>query len=305
MSSTFSKILVPIDDSLPARAATEAAIRIARECDAEVIFANAIDARVIVDMGELVKDQAGALLAQAQAEAEARAVKASAEILVGGLAATLTAFAGESGADLIVMGTHGRRGLEHFVLGSATEGVLRASAVPVLTLHSFAPGDEGAPLFSRLFVALDDSDSADAALLLATRYAAAANADVTCCIVVDADAVIRNAGVYGFDPDPILEQAREAANESLGRAAALARRSGVTVHGVVREDDAVVDGIIHSAKDEGADVIVMGTHGRRGVRRFLLGSVCEGVVRSSPLPVLVVRHAQAPAETIPSSAPAK
>lgn len=304
MSSTFSKILVPIDDSQPARAATEAAIRIARECFAEVVFANVIDARVIVDLGELVKDQAGALLAHARAEAEARSVKASAEILVGGLAPTLTAFAGESGADLIVMGTHGRRGLEHFVLGSATEGVLRASAVPVLTLHSFAPRDEGASAFSNLFVALDDSDSADAALALATRYAAAAHAKVTACIVVDADAVIRNAGVYGFDPDPLLEQTREAANESLGCAAALARRDGVSVHGVLREEDGVVDGIIQGAKEEGADLIVMGTHGRRGVRRFLLGSVCEGVVRSSPLPVLVVRHAQ-PAETIRSSAPAK
>jgi nucleotide-binding universal stress UspA family protein len=304
VSSAFSKMLVPIDDSEPAHAAIAAAIRLARECDAEVVFANAIDARVIVDMGELVKDQARALLAQALDEAKSGSVKASAEILVGGLVPTLTAFAAETRADLIVMGTHGRRGLEHFVLGSATEGVLRTSGVPVLTLHSFAAPDRPAPLFARLFVALDDSDPADAALALAVRYAGAAGAKVTCCSVVESSAVVRDAAVYGFDPEPILEQARETANALLGRAAALAHDSGVSVHGVVREDDAIVEGIIEAAREEGADLIVMGTHGRRGMRRFLLGSVSEGVVRGSSLPVLVTRAAQGPA-TISSSARAK
>jgi nucleotide-binding universal stress UspA family protein len=306
-SLVFAKLLVPIDDSPPARAATGVAIRLARECGAEIVFANAIDTRVIVDLGELVKDQAAALLARARDEAEAHSVRASTEILVGDLVPTLMAFAGECGAELIVMGTHARQGLEHFVLGSATEGVLRVATTPVLTLHrevvTEATGD--APTFSRLFVALDDSESSDAALVLAARYARARNAALTCCCVVETEGVLRNAAVYGFDPEPVLEQARETANALLGKAAAITSGMGVSAHGVVREDDAVIDGILRAAQDEEAGAIFVGTHGRRGLRRFLLGSVAEGVARDSTLPVFVTRYVAPAAETTVSSAPAK
>jgi nucleotide-binding universal stress UspA family protein len=290
VSSAFSKILVPIDDSDPARAAAETALRVARECGSEIVFAHALDARVIVDLGELVKDRAAALLAREREKAEARGLKSSAEILVGGLVKTLTEFAGETGADLIVMGTHARKGLSHLVLGSAAEGVLRASSVPVIVVRS-APqgGADDEPTFARILVALDDSGSGGAALSVALRYAATIGAELWCCTIVESEGVLRNAAVYGFDPKPIVRRLHTTAEKIVERALERARSRGIAAQGLVREDVAVVDGIIEAARDQDATLIAVGTHGKSGPGYFVLGSVAEGVVRNSPIPVLAVR----------------
>jgi nucleotide-binding universal stress UspA family protein len=84
---------------------------------------------------------------------------------------------------------------------------------------------------------------------------------------------------------------RQSGKQILERAEDMVRKAGVPVSSVLLESAAgpAADAIVRQAKKWKADVIVLGTHGRRGVRRMLMGSDAEQIVRSSPVPVMLVR----------------
>ena len=88
-------------------------------------------------------------------------------------------------------------------------------------------------------------------------------------------------------PFPIPEEVRQAVRTSLDAAIATAQARVPGVNGVLREGVAW-EAIVSVAKDVGADLVVIGSHGRRGLPRWLLGSVAERVVRRCPIPVLTV-----------------
>jgi nucleotide-binding universal stress UspA family protein len=87
---------------------------------------------------------------------------------------------------------------------------------------------------------------------------------------------------------------REGGRRTLDKAKALAEKAGVSAKTVLRETlgGAAADTIVREARKQRADLIVLGTHGRRGIRRMVLGSDAEQVVRVSPVPVLLVRAAK-------------
>src|SRR5439155_13800022 len=87
---------------------------------------------------------------------------------------------------------------------------------------------------------------------------------------------------------PVYEKARQWVAEELERWAAEAKQNGVTARTVVRTGTAHQE-IVDLAADERADLVVMGTHGRRGVSRVFLGSVADRVIRLAPCPLLTVR----------------
>ena len=92
--------------------------------------------------------------------------------------------------------------------------------------------------------------------------------------------------------DPIEQYeklADNAAEKTLNAAAAVAKQAGVACETLHVRDHAAVDGIITAAKDNGCDLIVTGTHGRRGINRMMLGSQAVKVLHHSEIPVLVVR----------------
>ena len=95
------------------------------------------------------------------------------------------------------------------------------------------------------------------------------------------------AGLYGTN---VIDSLREAGKNILQQAEALVRQQGVPVDGVLLESigGPAADLIVVQAREWPADLIVMGTHGRRGLRRFAMGSDAEGVVRGAPVPVLLV-----------------
>jgi nucleotide-binding universal stress UspA family protein len=95
------------------------------------------------------------------------------------------------------------------------------------------------------------------------------------------------AGLYGTN---LIDSLREAGKNILQQAETLVRQQGVAVHGVLLESigGPAADLIVTQAKEWPADLIVMGTHGRRGLRRLAMGSDAEGVVREAPVPVLLV-----------------
>jgi nucleotide-binding universal stress UspA family protein len=144
--------------------------------------------------------------------------------------------------------------------------------------------------FYRIVVPTDFSPCAKAALDLARRLAAAHGAELVIAHAVS-DAPLWSEGLMSAgDVERVLESMRERAAAELERLAAEARAGGVQARGVVRQGPAWRE-IVDLATDERADLVVVGTHGRGGVQRALMGSVADRVLRLAPCPVLTVREA--------------
>jgi len=127
-------------------------------------------------------------------------------------------------------------------------------------------------MFETLVVALDGSLCADRALELALQLAKAGSSKLALCSVAD----------------PALEGAHTHAQRIVDEALTRAQAAGVEAGGAVLDGEPVYE-IVSYAQCVGAGGIVIGTHGRSGIRRLLMGSVAEGVLRSAPVPILTVR----------------
>ncbi len=153
--STFRRILVPVDGSQPSDEAVAFGLRLAGEWAAEVIFAHVIDADRLVcaevpgiDVSAVLNEAGGdsrLLLERAAASATALGLTAQTRLREGRTVETLLALATDDGADLIVIGSHGRSGFKRLMMGSTTEMLLRSCRLPVLVVHAAEATPEGAP----------------------------------------------------------------------------------------------------------------------------------------------------------------
>ena len=143
-------------------------------------------------------------------------------------------------------------------------------------------------MYQRIFVPVDGSDASNRGLKEAVQLAKQHGARVRLLHVVDESVLALTPEVGVVD---ITDSLVQAGRKVLKDAAALAGRQGVKADTIMPENltGRVADIILREARRWQADVIVMGTHGRRGISHMLLGSDAEGVVRSSPVPVLLVR----------------
>ncbi|MEI5999999.1 universal stress protein [Paraburkholderia bengalensis] len=149
-------------------------------------------------------------------------------------------------------------------------------------------------MYERIVVALDDSACAQRALGEAVRLASLSHGVVEVLSVVDRGKWPE--GDTGYELEPETRIASSIASRVFEGAQQVLREAGV--RGTVRAIDAYgenVSAVLARAAEEcDADIIVIGTHGRRGTRRLLLGSVAESLVRATQKPVLVVRHDSTP-----------
>jgi nucleotide-binding universal stress UspA family protein len=143
-------------------------------------------------------------------------------------------------------------------------------------------------MFKKIVVALDGSHCAEQALEVALRLAETERAELGICSVVDPVMVMGTT-----PPSPALDlmvaDAERATNRRVTSAVEKARAKGVVASGELRRG-LPASQILAYAREFGADAIVMGTHGRGGVRRLLMGSVAEAALREAPVPVIVVRE---------------
>jgi nucleotide-binding universal stress UspA family protein len=163
-----------------------------------------------------------------------------------------------------------------------------------VTRRTFAPPDA---MYSRILVATDGSPTADKALAEAIQLAKTTGA--TLRVVHAVDSVYMSVEPELVSLRAIKEAQAKAGREILDRAEAQAKAQGVRVetrlHDIERLDQRIVDVIADEAASWPAELLVVGTHGRRGLHRLLLGSVAEGLVRIVSVPVLLVRDAGAAA----------
>jgi len=195
-------------------------------------------------------------------------------------------------ADLIVLGTRGRTGLEHILLGSTAERVLTMAPCPVLTIRE-ANGWEG-PLqrkpirFEQILVPTDFSDCSLEALEYGVQIVKARSAHLTLLHVLEPVA-------YGMDfmLARATEQDRTFANEQMQALGSRIRACGISLIETIR-GGLPADSIVDLARGSDCDLIIMGTHGRRGVSHLLKGSVAEAVLRRASCPVLAVKDFKFP-----------
>lgn len=141
----FKNLLVPVDGSDPSNAAVNVAIRLAGEQDGTILFIHAVDAIADVALAghgslglarEVLEDTGKEVLAEAAGAAKRAKVKAAAKLADGDIVGSILREAKDVGADLIVVGSHGRTGLSRALLGSVSEGIMRGADMPVLVVHA-------------------------------------------------------------------------------------------------------------------------------------------------------------------------
>jgi len=146
--------------------------------------------------------------------------------------------------------------------------------------------------YRRILAAVDGSRPANRGLREAIRLARSGRGQLIVLNVVNAYYALAapEGGAAAAGPD-LVALLREDAQRILAKAQAAAKKEGVAAKTVLRETvgGPAADLIVREAKKQRADLIVLGTHGRRGMRRLVLGSDAEQVVRASPVPVLLVR----------------
>src|SRR5262249_40651549 len=202
-------------------------------------------------------------------------------------------------ADVVVLGTHGRTGLNRVLMGSVADRIVRAARCPVLTVRPQpeAPRPWSAGI-ARVLCTTDFSPAAAAAWPWAVAIAEAAGAELDLLHVTVQPVPDRSTppALIGRMAKQLEEQAQAEAERFLqrwqqSRSAPVSPAAG----GLTRERVHVLVGsgvvdeqVVHWAGARSADLIVMGTHGWSGVMHWMLGSVAHHVVQMAPCPVLTV-----------------
>jgi nucleotide-binding universal stress UspA family protein len=204
-------------------------------------------------------------------------------------APAIVEYAREEGVDLIVMGTHGRRGIRHLLLGSVTEEVVRMSPCPVLAVPHH--GAEIVDL-DHILVPIDFSEHSLYALTAAQHLAKAVGAEIHLLHVIEdrLHPAFYNMGAMSIrDLQPDIEQATR---DELERIAAETTGPDVRARYHMRSGNAGTV-IAEFAEQNRIDLLVIATHGLTGIEHFLIGSVTERVMRRTSCPVFVVKRAAA------------
>ena len=268
----WERLLVCTDGSEGGQHAVTQALALGRACAGKVyvlqvvkiipeVEAVAPDLRVCLEEEiEWQKASAGAAAARQGVEMEYRLLHSISPF------ADIVAEAEKLKPQLIIIGRYGRTSLARLFMGSIAARVIGLSPVNVLVIPR-----EDSLAFRRLLIASDGSSYSDAALMEATAMAARAGSELL------GVAVAREEGEIS-ETREILQRMLTAAN-----------REGVSFQGISPQGLTADEGIIQVALENRVDLIIMGSHGRTGFKRLLMGSVTERVIGQAPCPVLVVK----------------
>jgi len=284
----YDDILLPFDGSDGAAEALHHAAEIAHWADAtiHVLFVadTTRDSVTVVDT-EVVDTlvwEGEEIVEEAEETLRTLGVDYDSDVVQGNPAPTIVEYAERYHHDLIVLPTHGRKGVSRYLLGSVTEKVVRLASVPVLTTR-MQPDEQLTFPYENVLIPTDGSAGAARAAEAGLSLAASLGATVHVLSVVDDSSL-------GLDVRSTVsgQEREQAATEAVESVVSEAESYGVT--NTVRhiEHGAPIELILDSIESNDIDAVVMGTTGRRGADRILLGSVAEKTVRSAPVPVITI-----------------
>ncbi|WP_265112515.1 universal stress protein [Halosolutus halophilus] len=288
----YDFLLVPVDGSDSSIAALDHALDIAADHGATVQLLYVADTnkpslvRYEGTVVDVLEEEGEEILSDARERAEERGVPIVDDVVQGNPGTAIVDAAAEGPVDLVVMGTHGHRGLEEYVLGSVAEGVVNESEPPVLTVRA-EDATRSYP-YEDVLVPTDGSDHARRALRLGSAIASRHGATMHLLSVVDEPTLGLAVG-----SSPAADRLEEHARDVLEEASTIATNAGVDDVVTAIEFGSVTQEIQSFADEADVDLVVMGTHGRTGLDQHLLGSITERVLRTAPAPVLTTNSADA------------
>jgi nucleotide-binding universal stress UspA family protein len=286
---TFQKLLCPLDFSAGSQQAMSVAVRLACEGDAELVLLHAWHVPVAAFPMELpfpppslqyLIDEARRGLDAAVHDAMALGAKRVSSRLVNGVPwSAIVETLADPTFDLVVIGTRGRTGLARVLLGSTAETVIRHAPCPVLAVRS-----EERP-FQHVLCPIDFSEESRCAVDFAAQLVRPGGAGITLLHVVEAPV-----SYAGELPEDFLRELDQRSAEHLEACAAQLRsKVSVPVTTQWRIDWPGAGILAVLEREQTIDLVVMGSHGRTGIKRMLLGSVAEKVLRHARCPVFVAR----------------
>ncbi len=289
----FDTLLIPTDGSDPAEDAARRGFDLATQCDADVHILSVADSSIAAGAGysgdspsirNRLRELSSSRAASLRDSAAEQGIDATASVREGIPAKEIVTYAAEHDIDAIVVGTSGRGNIGRAVVGSVADKVVRTASVPVVTINSKAT--TVGPVDSVL-IPTDGSEAAAEAARAGFDFAAEVAATVHLLSVIDID---RSTWLSALTDrgDASEEPIRATLADTLDALAADARGRGLDVETTVTEGTPA-DGITDYVESEAVDLIAMGTTGRGGFDRLLLGSVTDEIVRTAPVPVLTVR----------------
>jgi nucleotide-binding universal stress UspA family protein len=284
----IKNILCPVDFFPASNAAVNYAAGLAANYDAAIhllhvvtpvpvsVYEYAIDTSAILkSVEESSMDEMKKLVARVKG----MGVAAETELVVGDVYDEIKRSIDVLKPDLIVMGTHGRRGVERWFMGSTTEKLLRHSPVPLVTISAMDERAFNMPRFRRILVTTDFSDGTPDALAYAFSVAQENESQVTLMHVLHDI----SADLSGKYRDSLINGLRRQLDDMVPAEA----RNWCDI--VTRVETGVPYRIIlRTIEDERPDLLVMNIHGKGMLDRALLGSTAERVVRAASCPVMMI-----------------
>jgi nucleotide-binding universal stress UspA family protein len=299
----FRSILVPVDGSRLAEQAIPTAIAIAKRTRARirlVLVHRELHPLPLVDSGEtytrtrlsMEKADSDYLRELVETLRPEMGRSLTFALLKGPVAPTLARYATDIGADLVVMTTHGRGGLRRAWLGSVADELVRTLELPVIIIRPTVDGAAPAPIkLSKIGVPLDGSPLAEAVLGPVTDLARVWGSEVSLVqavrpIVLTSDPQLPFPAGYADQETRIR---RDMAQDYVQDVADRLRADGLKATGVALLGGGVADTLLDFFQSEQIGLAAISTHGRGGLRRLVLGSVADKLVRAATMPVLVLR----------------
>jgi len=288
----YDNILVPFDGSDGATEVLHHAAEIAQWADATVQVLYVADTTrdsVTVVEGETIdalEQQGEKTVEEAAKTMESLGVEYETDVVQGSPTQSIVDYADRYDQDIVVMPTHGREGVSRYLGGSVSEKVVRLASVPVLTVR-MKPDETLTFPYQNILVPTDGSDAATNAADHIVDLAASLDATLHVLSVVDDTAL-------GPDVRSKISEKEyeEIATDAVETVVAKAETHGVadTVRHIEHGTPAEV--ILDKIESKEIHAVGMGTTGRQGTDRILLGSVAEKTARSAPVPVMSVKYSK-------------
>jgi nucleotide-binding universal stress UspA family protein len=304
--SPFRSILVPLDGSPLAEQAVPLASRIAERAGSKLRLVlvhqppapplDVVTAGLFTSLELATRKSERGYLRALQSTLRAAGTRLSSAVTLTGTTGpgpALGQYIQEMGIDLVVMATHGRGGIRRAWLGSVADHLIRNVTVPVLLVR---PGEneavpERAPGAGQILVPMDGSPLAEEALDPAAALARVFDAELTLVQMVR-PVMLATSSAFPYPSSydqELTEMCRAQAQDYLDDVAEQLRSRGLRANSAARVAWHAADAILDLARPERVALVVLATHGRSGVRRLVLGSVADKVVRGADVPVLVYR----------------
>lgn len=297
MPMTIQTVLILTDGSDRSTAAARRGFDLAVALDCTVHVLSVADSSIATGAGyggdspsirKRLRQKATERATSLRDEASERGIEATAVTREGIPAKEIVTYADDSGIDAILLGTVGRGGVARTVMGSVADKVVRTASVPVITITPEAARAETTGTVDTILLPTDGSDPATAAAEFGVELASQLTASVHFISVIDHSHSSILSGILNVESAADEDELHEQATAQLDALASDARDAGVEAHVTVTDGDPAEE-IVQYAESEAIDLIALGTAGRGGFDRLLVGSVADQVIRTALVPVLTTR----------------